>query len=157
MKGLAFVSLLFSAQLFAVDTSGCSQMVTKTALLETSKHALISVSSTKAPRPDCWNVSDSRIKVLYQWRQDGFNSKYTDIGFWIRVNSESDFINVAPQSIRCSVDGLFYGKSGEGQSICSAVAYKTIGNIKDWDIEIAPQLNLDWDTYGYDNNYNFSL
>ena len=164
MKKLTLLTLVFisfSSRVFAVDTTGCSQMKTKVMQTSTNKGAALKVMSVKAPNENCWNKDLSYLQIQYQWRQSSQRSEYQQIGFWIQVNGDDSYETVQYNTIVCQFEnkGMSYGHqtSGDASFTCTATIYKNMTDINLWQVEVSPEVDHQWDTSGFKNNYNFSL
>jgi len=145
-------------QLFAYDTTGCSQLVSQTISSVTAKGASLTLTSSKSPRNDCWNISSSGFNIAYSWSQNVSDPQYNQVGFWIKINDVESYLS--SNTIKCTMNNSLsysHNTSGVQEYQCTASIFYLVGNTEAWDIEIAPQIDGSWDTVGFGNNYNFSL
>lgn len=151
---LTILLSLLSTPAYAVDTSGCSQLVTVTQEARTAAGARLRVTSSRAPRRDCWNARNATLAVQYTWRSER-SVDAPQVSVWYRVNNQS---GTSPASVFCVGPGR-YGMDKRTDNLneveCHASAtlpFPAEGNVS---VELAPVVNGDWDTSGFGQNTSF--
>lgn len=140
---------------FAVDTSGCTPLTQKNQSVKTVSGKALVVQAFQA-KPGCWNANQSQVQINYYWLQDSFSAENVHAHFWVRINGEETNLD---GQVSCHLNSgwsLGADTSGHGDFLCSAVA--NVGVKADSvTVEVAPELQGQWDTAGYGQNYTFKF
>lgn len=138
-----------------VDTTGCSQLIEKKMGIQTAHGFILEVASKKSFKDSCWNAKDSGYSISYSWQQTTEESEYRDISFWTSSNGAQ---NKIPASyVICNPNSLS-GTFPQPQTYtCVAEAFVRLGYTGDYNIEIAPYREGEWDTKSFENNYFFKI
>jgi hypothetical protein len=151
MMGLANAS--------AVDTSGCSQLRESSDSKVTSQGALLTVTAKLSPKASCWNAGSSHVVIDYRWVQSSKAVVPTAGAFWMRVNGAESQQNANLICMPVSNLKAQANTSGESQVECSmrAIEKLSVTGQTRVEIEVAPVLDGNWDTKGFEQNYVFEL
>lgn len=116
-------------------------------------HRLV-VEESKASSSSCWNAILGTVVMSYEWIDT--NSSGQEVIFWARINQKEMTFDT---HITCERNKFSYAHDTSGRSFfhCKAQARVTVGFNANNYIEIAPNINGSWDTYGHSNNYHFSF
>jgi hypothetical protein len=146
------VCVLFSApNAFAADTSGCTPLAENTKGATTSLHNELSAELVRPNRGDCWNANESAIHLNYRF-VIGHDANSPNVKLWVKVNGKEQTVRAYPE---CRAIQNNYGASRE--TVCNAAVSVPAPRTGSVHVEVAPQLNDNWDTGGYDHNVAFDF
>jgi hypothetical protein len=149
---LASLLMLFSAvSAHAVDTSGCTPMRLTTTSVATAQNNSVVATLARAPRAGCWNEKNSAISVEYRFTRAA-SARPNSASLWISVNGQTQTI---ASSVNCgSGGGISYGKNTDSNApvYCTASAVVSAPANGSIELEVAPAVDGQSDTYGYGRN-----
>ena len=163
---LAF-ALLASLTAHAVDTSGCSQLITEGRQVNRPNGAVLSATYVHPNRADCWNASSAKLSVTYSFPS---RSASPAVSFWTSLNGQAR--QVAPSRLECRAD-VTYRVNNEAPKICRGCGDVNAGDqpasltcyasftfqngAGRQDLEVAPSVNGQFDTDGYGQNLRLTF
>ncbi|QDK37991.1 hypothetical protein [Bdellovibrio sp. NC01] len=146
---------LFSATSFAVDTSGCSPLSEKTLVLTTAQGKELTATLFQPQSSWCWNAGESKLRLIYKWTQVN-SAQAGSATFWMRINEMEAILPAQTQCVHAEAIGYEKNTSGEQVYLCAAFAEIAAPATK-VQLEVAPVVNGNWDTAGYEKNYLFNF
>jgi hypothetical protein len=149
MLVLALLAATLTPSAFAVDTSGCSQLLESRQTVQGSLGAL-TATYARAPRENCWNADQARIDLDYSYA-----GPQAPVSFWINVNGSE---RTLPASVSCSSGSSGYAKDTRNERPQNCVAHATLPvRLGRQELEVAPIVNGTFDTQGFGKNLRLSF
>lgn len=145
------LAVLFSFTTFASDTTGCPTMHTTSKDTTTAFGNNLLIQALNAAGPDCSYAKDSKITISYSWVQDTTDAPRVE--FWTKINNTGITLDLTVVAyVSCNEIN-----STSTRFKCVAKALIGTGYQNKMDVEVAPLIDGQWDTKGYNQNYNFQF
>jgi hypothetical protein len=148
---------VFSIQLHAQDTTGCSPLKTKVQGQNTFWDYRLDVSISHPFSEECWNAEQSGFEISYYWIEKSAPVQMPEVKFWLLFNQDEMVLNAHVNCIPVEVLNYGHNPAEKRPYKCTASVRVNTGFQDAWEVEIAPNIDGRWDTRGFRQNYFFSF